>query len=126
MWSHTWSSSLHTVYIIKYDGMMSSFIFSKLSTMQMHSIYNYVVEPLHKVFNIQEYLAMESAFLMCTCVMNREVSKRKQKVLVHIHNGMLLSYKKECIWVSSFSMRWMKLEPIIQSEVRKRKMNTVY
>ena len=24
-----------------------------------------------------------------------------KEVVVHIHNGMLLSYKKECIWVSS-------------------------
>ena len=24
-----------------------------------------------------------------------------KKVVVHIHNGVLLSYKKECIWVSS-------------------------
>ena len=22
-------------------------------------------------------------------------------IVVHIHNGILLSYKKECIWVSS-------------------------
>ena len=24
-----------------------------------------------------------------------------KKVVVHIHSGILLSYKKECIWVSS-------------------------
>ena len=36
--------------------------------------------------------------------------------MVHIHNGILLSYKKECI--DSVLFRWMKLEPIIQSEVR--------
>ena len=24
-----------------------------------------------------------------------------KEVVVHIHNGILLSYKKECIWVSS-------------------------
>ena len=37
-----------------------------------------------------------------------------KKVVVHIHNGILLSYKKEYI------MRWMKLEPIIQSEVSQK------
>ena len=24
-----------------------------------------------------------------------------KEIVVHIHNGILLSYKKECIWVSS-------------------------
>ena len=28
--------------------------------------------------------------------------------------------------IESVLMRWMKLEPIIQSEVRKKKTNTVY
>ena len=38
--------------------------------------------------------------------------------VVHIHNGMLLSHKKECIWVSSDEVD----EPrtIIQSEVRQK------
>ena len=31
--------------------------------------------------------------------------------MVHIHNGMLLSFKKECIL-----MRWMNLGPIILSK----------
>ena len=38
--------------------------------------------------------------------------------MVHIHNGILLSYKKECIWVSSnevdetwaYYAEWSKLE----------------
>ena len=38
-----------------------------------------------------------------------------KEVVVHIHNGILLSHKKECI--DSALMRWMNLEPIIQSEV---------
>ena len=29
---------------------------------------------------------------------NRQMDK---EIVVHIHNGILLSYKKECIWVSS-------------------------
>ena len=36
-----------------------------------------------------------------------------------VHNGILLSHKKECI--ESVLMRWMKLEPIIQSEVSQKK-----
>ena len=27
-----------------------------------------------------------------------------KEIVVHIHNGILLSYKKECIWVSSNEM----------------------
>ena len=38
-----------------------------------------------------------------------------RKLLVHIHNGVLLSIKKNTF--ESVLMRWMKLEPIIQSEV---------
>ena len=41
-----------------------------------------------------------------------------KEVVVHIHNGMLLNYKKECIWVSSnevgesgaYTMEWSKSE----------------
>ena len=35
--------------------------------------------------------------------------------VVHIHNGMLLSYKKE--WHMAFAATWMDLEIIILSEV---------
>ena len=35
--------------------------------------------------------------------------------MVHIHNGILLSHKKERL--ESVLMRWMNLEPTIQSEV---------
>ena len=40
-----------------------------------------------------------------------------KKAVVHIHNGVLLSYKKKKSTFESVLMRWMKLEPIIQSEV---------
>ena len=39
--------------------------------------------------------------------------------MVHIHNGILLSHKRNEF--ESVLMRWMNLEPITQSEVRKRK-----
>ena len=41
--------------------------------------------------------------------------------MVHIHNGILLSYilKKKNTF-ESVLMRWMKLKPIIQSEVSQK------
>ena len=42
-----------------------------------------------------------------------------KKVVVHIHNGILLSYKKKSMF-ESVLMRWMKLEPVIQSEVSQK------
>ena len=39
--------------------------------------------------------------------------------MVHIHSGILLSYKKENAF-ESVLMRWMKLEAIIQSEVSQK------
>ena len=41
-----------------------------------------------------------------------------QEVVVHIHNGILLSYKKNTF--ESVLMRWMSLEPIILSEVSQK------
>ena len=41
-----------------------------------------------------------------------------KKAVVHIHNGVLLSHQKE--YIESVLMRWMKLEPIIQSEVSQK------
>ena len=38
--------------------------------------------------------------------------------MVHIPNGILLSHKKESF--ESVLMRWMNLEPIIQSEVSQK------
>ena len=42
-----------------------------------------------------------------------------KKAVVHIHSGMLLSYKNNTF--ESILMRWMKLKPIIQSEVSQKK-----
>ena len=41
-----------------------------------------------------------------------------KEVVVHIHKGIWLSYKNECIWVSSNEVD--ELEPIIQSEVSQK------
>ena len=38
--------------------------------------------------------------------------------MVHIHNGILLSIKRKTF--ESVLMRWMNLEPIIQSEVSQK------
>ena len=38
--------------------------------------------------------------------------------MVHIHNGVLLSHKKDTF--ESILMRWVKLEPIIQTEVSQK------
>ena len=38
--------------------------------------------------------------------------------VVHTYNGILLSHEKECF--ESVLMRWMNLEPIIQSEVSQK------
>ena len=41
-----------------------------------------------------------------------------KETVVNIHNGVLLSYKKSAF--ESVLMRWMKLEPMIQSEVSQK------
>ena len=41
-----------------------------------------------------------------------------KKDVVRIHNGILLSYKKNTF--ESVLMRWMNLEPIIQSEASQK------
>ena len=41
-----------------------------------------------------------------------------KKAVVHIHYGILLTIKKNAF--ESVLMRWMKLEPIIQSEVSRK------
>ena len=41
-----------------------------------------------------------------------------KKAVVDRHNGMLLSYLKNAF--ESVLMRWMKLEPLIQSEVSQK------
>ena len=47
---------------------------------------------------------------------NRWMNK---EAVVHIYNGILLSHKKECIWVSSNEVD----EHIIQSEVSQKQKN---
>ena len=47
-----------------------------------------------------------------------------KKVVVHIYNGIFLMVKMYTF--ESDLIRWINREPIIQSEVRKRKTNTVY
>ena len=42
-----------------------------------------------------------------------------KEIMVHIHNGILLSHKKENAFASVL-MRCMNLEPIIQSEVSQK------
>ena len=41
-----------------------------------------------------------------------------KEAVVHIHNRILLSYKKECTGVSSMSQ--VNLEPILQNEVSQK------
>ena len=48
-----------------------------------------------------------------------------KEVVVHIHNGILLSHKRNTF--ESVLMRWMNLELNIQSEVsQKEKINIVF
>ena len=48
--------------------------------------------------------------------------KRMDKELVvHIYNGILLSHKRSEF--KSVLVRWMKLEPVIQSEVSQKEKN---
>ena len=42
-----------------------------------------------------------------------------KEVVVHTHNGKKNAFE-------SILMRWVKLEPIIQSEARKKNTDTVY
>ena len=44
-----------------------------------------------------------------------------KEAVVHIYNGILLSNKRNSF--ESALMMWMKLEPIIQSEVSQKKKN---
>ena len=41
-----------------------------------------------------------------------------KEVVVHLHNGILLSLKRNTF--ESVLMRWMNLEPIIQTEVSQK------
>ena len=44
--------------------------------------------------------------------------KLKEKIVVHIYNRILLNYKKNAF--ESALIRWMNLEPIVQSEVSQK------
>ena len=44
--------------------------------------------------------------------------KMYKKAVVHIHNGILLTIKKNAF--ESVLMRWMKMKPIIQSELSQK------
>ena len=44
--------------------------------------------------------------------------------MVHIYNGILLSYKQECIWISF--TRVDKVEPIIQSKVNQKEKDNYH
>ena len=46
-----------------------------------------------------------------------------KEVVVHIHNGILAIKRNE---IESALVRWMNLEPMTQSEVRKTKTNVEY
>ena len=46
-----------------------------------------------------------------------------KEVVVHTHNGILAIKRNTS---ESVLMRWMKLEPIIQSEVSQKKINILY
>ena len=48
-----------------------------------------------------------------------------KEVVVHVLSGILLSYKKEHFF-EAVLIRWMNLEPIIQSEVWKRQISYIY
>ena len=47
-----------------------------------------------------------------------------KKAVVHTHNAYYPAVKKNAF--ESVLMRWLKLEPVIQSEVRKKNTDTVY
>ena len=46
----------------------------------------------------------------------------RKEVVVHIHNGMLLSGKKRNEY-EAVRLRWMNLEHVIQSEVNQKEKN---
>lgn len=48
---------------------------------------------------------------------------KKMWIYIYTHDGILLSHKKNEF--ESLLVRWMNLEPVIQSEVSKRKTNIV-
>ena len=47
-----------------------------------------------------------------------------KEAVVHVHNGILLSHKRNTF--ESVLMRWMNLDPITQSEVSQKKIHIIY
>ena len=47
-----------------------------------------------------------------------------KKVVVHIHNGILSAIKRSAF--ESVLMKWMNLEPIIQSEVNQKEKDKYF
>ena len=47
--------------------------------------------------------------------------KMDKKTVVHVHNGILLSHKRNAFEL--ILMRWMNIEPIIQSKVSQKVEN---
>ena len=67
------------------------------------------VSACHTVYNSQDMEATQMSI-------SRRMDK---KAVIHIHNGILLSYSKNAF--ESVLMRQIKLEPILQSEVSQKK-----
>ena len=48
-------------------------------------------------------------------------SKRREEVVIHIYNGILLSHKRNKI--GSFVVMWMNIEFVVQSEASQKEKN---
>ena len=46
-----------------------------------------------------------------------------REAVAHVYNGALLSHKKEWTESESVELRWMKLEPVVLSEVSQKEKN---
>ena len=84
------------------------------------SLWNILMINLLKSFCVSFIiflLMMGNNFLFLYSVQsNLSIALKRHKIfmMVHVHNGILLSYSKNAF--ESVLMRWMKLEPIIESE----------
>ena len=68
-----------------------------------------------------ELFTIASTWKQSICSLAEKVS---EEAVIRIYNGILLSYKKEHIWVSP--MRWMKLKHILQYEVSRKEKDKYY
>ena len=64
-------------------------------------------------------LAWEPPYATCAALKRRKDQKKKKNDVVHVHNGILLSHKKNKIM--PFAEIWIELKILILHEVRKRK-----